>query len=133
MLNIYTYVYCLMLGILCPSQIVWKATVSVGCGYTPFFKGDPNYDATYAVCEYWPPGNQAGSFDENLFPPGRNVAGASLVPFQDTWHSFQRDMGAIPFLILFFLVRRNNFAGMDRARVPQAQMLMLSWSRTDVS
>ena len=54
------------------SQQLWKATRSIGCGFTycvngvrPFNK----YSAGIMVCEYDPPGNYIGQFKENVLKP----------------------------------------------------------------
>lgn len=55
------------------TQVVWKGTRYVGCGYTeckngvkPFNK----YQAGIMVCEYYPPGNVLTLFDDNVKRPG---------------------------------------------------------------
>jgi hypothetical protein len=49
------------------TQLVWKATTSVGCGRTEC--NDKNGDGAYGwfvVCEYYPAGNVVGSFKANV-------------------------------------------------------------------
>lgn len=42
---------------------VWKSITSLGCGSSPC-SGSPMY-----VCQYFPPGNIAGQYTQNVFPP----------------------------------------------------------------
>ncbi|KAH6917210.1 PR-1-like protein [Coprinopsis sp. MPI-PUGE-AT-0042] len=52
------------------TQLVWKSTTRLGCATVtcdPFIFG--NQPARYHVCEYNPPGNYAGQFDENVQDP----------------------------------------------------------------
>jgi hypothetical protein len=48
------------------SQVVWKATTSVGCGRK--YCGTSTTPGWYVVCEYWPPGNVIGDFAANVSP-----------------------------------------------------------------
>lgn len=56
------------------TQIVWASTRSVGCatqrcngmGNVGFSSGGVSF---FTVCDYWPPGNWAGAYDQNVFPP----------------------------------------------------------------
>uniref|UniRef100_A0A0K8R9V8 Putative antigen 5 protein n=1 Tax=Ixodes ricinus TaxID=34613 RepID=A0A0K8R9V8_IXORI len=44
------------------TQMVWKATTLVGCGYArSHYSG-----TTYVVCNYWPQGNIHGEFANNV-------------------------------------------------------------------
>ena len=43
-----------------PSQVVWKATTEVGCGFANCAGG------ALVVCEYAPPGNVLGEFTTNV-------------------------------------------------------------------
>ncbi|XP_042143755.1 Golgi-associated plant pathogenesis-related protein 1-like [Ixodes scapularis] len=44
------------------TQMVWKATTDVGCGYAR-----SHYSRTiYVVCNYWPQGNILGEFANNV-------------------------------------------------------------------
>ncbi|XP_040077195.1 Golgi-associated plant pathogenesis-related protein 1-like [Ixodes scapularis] len=44
------------------TQMVWKATTLVGCGYAR-----SQYSrTTYVVCNYWPQGNIQGKFADNV-------------------------------------------------------------------
>jgi hypothetical protein len=47
------------------TQVVWKATTSVGCGRTNC-TGSGGMDGWFVVCEYYPPGNVIGEFKENV-------------------------------------------------------------------
>lgn len=57
------------------TQIVWKDTVSVGCasydcssqGLSPF-QGE-NIEPTFTVCNYYPPGNYANEYADNVGEP----------------------------------------------------------------
>lgn len=44
------------------TQIVWKGSQRLGCGYAP--------RCSMYVCHYAPPGNVIGSFRDNVLPPG---------------------------------------------------------------
>jgi len=47
------------------TQIVWKSTQSLGCA-----AGNcPDVNGGYYVCQYDPPGNYIGQFEENVLPP----------------------------------------------------------------
>ncbi|KAL5412188.1 hypothetical protein PMIN04_009974 [Paraphaeosphaeria minitans] len=49
------------------SQLVWKATKTVGCGRTECDGQDKGKaPGWFVVCEYYPPGNVIGSFAENV-------------------------------------------------------------------
>ncbi|KAF2788377.1 PR-1-like protein [Melanomma pulvis-pyrius CBS 109.77] len=49
------------------TQLVWKATTSVGCSRTRCDKHDSGgAPGWYVVCEYWPRGNVIGAFTENV-------------------------------------------------------------------
>jgi hypothetical protein len=43
------------------TQISWKASTQLGCGYAP--------SCSLYVCHYDPPGNVIGQFNENVFRP----------------------------------------------------------------
>jgi len=47
------------------TQVVWKATTSVGCGRTNC-NGKGGTTGWYVVCEYYPPGNVVGEFAQNV-------------------------------------------------------------------
>lgn len=47
------------------TQVVWKATTSVGCGRIDC-DGENGTPGWYVVCEYYPPGNVIGSFAVNV-------------------------------------------------------------------
>ena len=44
------------------TQVVWKATTDVGCGWARCVFG------TFLVCNYKGPGNYEGRFPENVLP-----------------------------------------------------------------
>lgn len=46
------------------TQVVWKSTTKVGCGY----KKCDSYWGTYIVCSYDPAGNYIGECDSNVLP-----------------------------------------------------------------
>lgn len=46
------------------TQLVWKNTTRVGCAY----KDCGPYYGQYTVCQYYPPGNWAGQFADNVLP-----------------------------------------------------------------
>ncbi|KAF2201852.1 PR-1-like protein [Delitschia confertaspora ATCC 74209] len=49
------------------TQLVWKATTSVGCSRTNCTaKGDGTAPGWYVICEYWPRGNVIGQFADNV-------------------------------------------------------------------
>ncbi|ELR02131.1 hypothetical protein VC83_06969 [Pseudogymnoascus destructans] len=47
------------------TQVVWKDTTSVGCGRREC-DGKGGSPGWYVVCEYYPPGNVIGAFEENV-------------------------------------------------------------------
>lgn len=49
-------------------QVVWKNSQRVGCGWVTNCPGTWRY---IVACEYDPPGNYAGAFPDNVFPPGK--------------------------------------------------------------
>jgi uncharacterized protein YkwD len=49
------------------TQLVWKGSVRLGCGMARASDGANN--TVYVVCSYDPPGNFAGEFRQNVFPP----------------------------------------------------------------
>jgi len=48
------------------TQVVWKGTTQIGCG---FKTGCGGSYANVWVCQYNPPGNYIGQFEENVLPP----------------------------------------------------------------
>ncbi|KAI9890442.1 MAG: hypothetical protein M1814_003926 [Vezdaea aestivalis] len=48
------------------TQVVWKATSSVGCGRK--LCSTDTTPGWYVVCEYWPSGNVIGDFEKNVLP-----------------------------------------------------------------
>ncbi|QUC17245.1 uncharacterized protein UV8b_01486 [Ustilaginoidea virens] len=54
------------------TQVVWKATTSLGCGWAQCSGGHDQAFGYYVVCKYDPPGNYNGQFGENV---GRQVQG----------------------------------------------------------
>ncbi|KAF9441866.1 PR-1-like protein [Macrolepiota fuliginosa MF-IS2] len=53
------------------TQVVWKATTTLGCGTHHCTTGSPfgSGDWTYIVCRYTPPGNFLGQFPQNVGRP----------------------------------------------------------------
>ena len=49
------------------TQLVWRETTHVGCAVTD--PGDNEEGKSYACCQYTPPGNWRGAFQENVPPP----------------------------------------------------------------
>jgi hypothetical protein len=47
------------------TQVVWKSTAEIGCGYRTDCGGDWPY---VSVCQYNPAGNVVGEFADNVFP-----------------------------------------------------------------
>ncbi|KAL5345611.1 hypothetical protein ACLOAV_009365 [Pseudogymnoascus australis] len=47
------------------TQVVWKDTTTVGCGRRKC-DGRGGSPGWYVVCEYYPPGNVIGAFEENV-------------------------------------------------------------------
>ncbi|KAL8710593.1 MAG: hypothetical protein Q9220_004817 [cf. Caloplaca sp. 1 TL-2023] len=47
------------------TQVVWKASTSVGCGAT-YCAGKQNTPGWFLVCEYWPSGNVQTQFKQNV-------------------------------------------------------------------
>ena len=52
------------------TQVVWKSTTEIGCGYRTDCGGDWPY---VSVCQYNPPGNVVGYFADNVFPEVINI------------------------------------------------------------
>jgi len=48
------------------SQLVWKNTTTVGCARVLCAAGDGWSKGWYLVCEYWPRGNVAGQYADNV-------------------------------------------------------------------
>uniref|UniRef100_A0A0K8RGB2 Putative antigen 5 protein n=1 Tax=Ixodes ricinus TaxID=34613 RepID=A0A0K8RGB2_IXORI len=46
------------------TQLVWRATTQVGCGYSV-----SRNNTIYVVCNYYPQGNIQGQYQENVQPP----------------------------------------------------------------
>ncbi|KAJ3564877.1 hypothetical protein NP233_g8000 [Leucocoprinus birnbaumii] len=53
------------------TQVVWKATTTLGCGLHVCSTGSPwgSGSWTYIVCRYTPPGNVEGEFAQNVGRP----------------------------------------------------------------
>ena len=75
------------------TQVVWKATTSVGCGAT-YCGGKQNTPGWYLVCEYWPAGNVETEFKQNV----QAAVSAGLTIHSKLW---QLQIGLSLFLLLF--------------------------------
>lgn len=51
------------------TQIVWKGTTEIGCGFATGCDHSWPYMTNVWVCQYNPPGNYFGEFAENVLPP----------------------------------------------------------------
>jgi len=51
------------------TQVVWKATTMVGCGYAITSTSKNNTSISYVVCNYSPPGNYVNDFSGNVLRP----------------------------------------------------------------
>ncbi|KAG6008440.1 hypothetical protein E4U21_004462 [Claviceps maximensis] len=52
------------------TQVLWKGTRKVGCATVKCAAGTIfSMHSQYSVCNYYPPGNYAGEYKENVFPP----------------------------------------------------------------
>jgi hypothetical protein len=51
------------------TQVVWKETTEIGCGFATGCGKDGRSLANVWVCQYNPPGNYQNRFAENVFPP----------------------------------------------------------------
>ncbi len=51
------------------TQVVWKATDTLGCGRAVGRRDDEDAYQTYIVCSYHPAGNVVGRFEENVGEP----------------------------------------------------------------
>ena len=51
------------------TQVVWKATTMVGCGYASTPTSKNNTFISYVVCNYSPPGNYVNDFSGNVLRP----------------------------------------------------------------
>lgn len=76
------------------TQVVWKSTTQIGCGYRTECGGSwPNV----WVCQYNPPGNYIGQFEENVLPPGSAQVGTPpwiTVPASNITGSYTVSWGA---------------------------------------
>jgi hypothetical protein len=75
------------------TQVVWKNTTQIGCGY----KGGCGGPANIWVCQYNPPGNYIGQFEENVLPPVSTQVGtpASItVPASSTTGNYAVSWGS---------------------------------------
>ena len=51
------------------TQLVWKASTSVGCGVSNCGTAKPGILPAYVVCRYAPAGNMLGAFAANVLAP----------------------------------------------------------------
>jgi uncharacterized protein YkwD len=51
------------------TQVVWKGTTMIGCGYATGHKSEDNSFISYVVCNYSPPGNYLDFFGSNVIKP----------------------------------------------------------------
>ncbi|MGW0565432.1 CAP family protein [Streptomyces sp. NPDC003016] len=49
------------------TQVVWKETTSIGCARAA--GQSSKWYETYVVCNYQPPGNYQGRYEQNVLPP----------------------------------------------------------------
>ncbi|KID72465.1 Protein PRY1 [Metarhizium brunneum] len=61
------------------TQVVWKATQSLGCGWNTCRGGKGKASGVYVVCKYAPVGNYVGQFADNV---GEQTEGEA----SDVWH-----------------------------------------------
>lgn len=61
------------------TQVVWKNTKTVGCGWKKCNGGQGKANGFYIVCKYDPAGNYQGQFPQNV---GRQTRGNP----NDVWH-----------------------------------------------
>lgn len=57
------------------TQIVWKGTTQIGCGFATGCETSPMGFANTWVCQYNPPGNYIGQFAQNVLPPVNAASG----------------------------------------------------------
>lgn len=73
------------------SQLVWRETTSVGCarfecnGETADGDEENAAPGWYVVCEYYPPGNVQGRFDENVLRGDYEGAADGLGSKEKVW------------------------------------------------
>ena len=54
---------------MCFTQVVWKSTTTLGCGYASCGASFIIPGGVFVVCRYSPAGNYLGEFAQNVFPP----------------------------------------------------------------
>lgn len=66
------------------TQLVWKATRSVGCGREAC-NGRGKVGGWFVVCEYWPPGNVKGGYKSQVQKEVGSGAGGRMVGGGGLW------------------------------------------------
>jgi len=57
------------------TQMIWKDSTHVGCGYSSVENNKKRIHKYYVVCRYSPPGNWRGEYKQNIF----NIHNATLI------------------------------------------------------
>lgn len=61
------------------TQVVWKQSTNLGCGWKRCHGGSGKANGYYVVCRYTPPGNYQGRFKKNV---GRQISGKPTDVYQ---------------------------------------------------